>query len=189
MTELRTGTVVVTQGERDSVISRAVEHATRSPWTHAFIVTAEDQGVEAWFPRVRRMRVGQRLEELDRVGRAWVTLALPGLAEGRRALLARKAESYVGRWYDVGQALLYLTTRQFRGDGEGTLVCSRLVTAAHLSGIGENLFDASIIDRHYPTGHPRRRNLESGYATPADLMLSRLQPVSAAILQNQPVIA
>lgn len=57
------------------------------------------------------------------------------------------------------------------------MVCSRLITASFYRGTGVDLFDDAIPEAHYPPDHPRLANLRDGYATPADLLRSRLQVV------------
>jgi hypothetical protein len=177
MSLLRLGQVVVTEGGRDSLISRGIAEFQGSWATHAFIGVGKGRAVEAHFPRVRYLNVADRVRELKAQDRAFAILDLPDLRLDRRLLTARKAEEFVGRFYDVGQVLLYALTNRFWNDGTGTLVCSRVVTGAFFGGGKENLFDGATLDRHYPVGHPRRTNLASGYATPADLLASRLQLV------------
>jgi hypothetical protein len=116
----------------------------------------------------------KRLEELRREKRAYVVLDLPTLTLADRCKLALHARSYVGRFYDVGQALLYTVNRRFESDGTGTMVCSRLVTAAYYSGLGLDLFP---VEKRAEAPRTRRANLAKGYATPADLLRSNLEVV------------
>jgi len=183
------GQVFITEGDRSSFISRAVAWATGSWATHAFIVTDLDTLTEADFPLVRNASLKERLNKLERSDRAWVALDLPGINISRRCRVARKAQSYVGRFYDVGQLFVYainkLYNMVFRGhregsfwrDGVGTLVCSRLVTAAYYSGIGVNLFPDDLLAQHYPNGHSRLDNMRNGYVVPVDFLKSALTVV------------
>jgi hypothetical protein len=178
------GQVVVSDGPRDSFISREVSRVTRSPRTHAFIITGPDRITEAWVPRVREYSLSERLSQLHREGRGYAVLDAPWLEARNRRWIADKARSYEGRWYDLGQIALFYLTRRFWNDGDGTLVCSRLVTASYWHGGGFHLFpdwhlrklqrDPNIDQRALAA---RWSNLRQGYATPADLEWSQLEAV------------
>jgi hypothetical protein len=173
--------VVVTEADPRSWFSRLVRRVTGSPWTHAFIVTGEDELTEAWFPRVRRFSVAERMAELAEHSRRHVVLELPEITDEERGAVAAKARSYAGRNYDVGQVLLYYLFRRFWKDGEGTLICSRVVTAAHFSGLGTargNLFPPEHLENLSEEMRHRVDNLREGYATPVDLLHSRLARVA-----------
>ncbi len=188
MHELRLAQVVVTEGDWSSWISRAIRRATGFEWTHAFIVTGPDELSEAWFPRVRTHSLARRMDELAAKGRQHVVLELPEITDTERALVADKARSYVGRYYDVGQILLYYTLKRFWKDGDGTLICSRLVTAAHFSGLGPtrgNLFPPELIAALPPEFDGRQDNLKVGYATPADLLYSTLARVGPGAVMSE----
>lgn len=133
--------------------------------------------MEAWVPRIRHHSLRARVEELHRERRSYAVLEYPGLDERSRRAVAAKARSYVGRRYDLLQAALYWLRGQFWRDGEGRMVCSRLITASFFSGIGVDLFDDSFLETHYLRDHPRLPNLRNGYTTPADLLRSRLEGV------------
>jgi hypothetical protein len=169
---LRIGQVVVQEAAHDWV-GRAIAHYTNSRVSHAFLATIPGQGVEAWFPRVRHVRTRARLAELYHDDRAYVVLDLPGITADQRRRVAAAAEAYVGRWYDVGQVLLYAATRRFWNDGTGTLVCSRVVTGAFRQA-GIDLFSPAVIRSRRPA---RAENLRRGWATPVDLLTSRLDVV------------
>jgi hypothetical protein len=141
------------------------------------LVTGPHELVEAWVPRIRRHPLRARLDELHQDQRTYVVLEYPGLDDLSLRAVAAKARSYVGRRYDLLQAALYWLFGQFWRDGEGRMVCSRLITASFLRGIGVDLFEDSFLEARYPPDHPRLPNLRSGYATPADLLCSRLQVV------------
>ncbi len=176
------GRVVVTEGG-SGLVSRAVRNATQSPWTHAFVITGEDELTEAWFPRVRSMPLGKRMYALAQEGRRHIALELPDLTAEDRQLVAAKARSYVGRRYDVAQVLLYYALRRFWRDGDGTLVCSRLVTASYRAALGPergDLFPPEFLAALPPELQGRRDNLINGYATPVDLLYSCLLPVEEA---------
>lgn len=168
---LRVGQIVLTEAT-GKPISQWISRSTDSPWTHAFLVVRPNALVEAAFPRVRSYPLCRRMAELEYGKRAYAVLDLPGITFEQRRQLVDKALSYEGRRYDVVQAFLYAVTRKFWNDGPSQLVCSRLVTAAFYSGLGINLFPEEIIQNH-----PRRDNLIAGYATPDDLLHSRLDVV------------
>jgi len=174
---LRKGQVVVTEGSRSklSLFSRAIARATRSWATHTWVVTGEDELVEAWFPQVRATSLSKRLKQLDRQDRAVVILDLPRLDETQRNKVAEKAGSYTGRLYNVLQAAWYGIFRDFLNDRHmKSLICSRLVTAAYFSGIGVNLFPDRIIEKHFKNS-TRVGSLRRGYVTPADLLQCKLE--------------
>jgi len=167
--------VVVTEGG-NGIVPGFIRRTTDSIWTHAFVVTGEDELVEAWLPRVRTVSLSKRLADLDREGRRYVILDYPFHEPHTRRKVAHKARSYIGRWYDVGEVLHYLWKGRFREDSGSALFCSRLVTASYLSGAKINLFPRGLLDHLEHRGHPRIGNLRDGYATPADLFDSALVP-------------
>jgi hypothetical protein len=179
----RRGHVVVTEGTPGDLVSGAVGWASKSPWTHAFMVTNPGEGTEAWFPRVRRFSLDERLRELKREGRAYAVLAYPGLGMQTRLRLGRHALGYVGRFYDIGQIALFVGTRvltgtgQFHNDGSGTVVCSRLISAAFYEGLGIHLWPERVLEARLPVDYPRLADLRRGYATPGELLSSALQPI------------
>lgn len=177
MTQLRLAQVVVTEGTRGSLLSEGIAYCTGSWATHAFISGWGVSAVEAWFPKVRRINVVERLAQLHEQGRAYAILDLPSLTIKQRMDAVARAESYVGRYYDIGQAALFALTGKFWHDGPGTLVCSRLITAAYYAGAKEDLFDDATLAAKYSVTFPRLGNLQHGYAVPADLFNSRLEVV------------
>lgn len=174
---LKMGQVVIQEVDRTNWLSRTVASCTHSQVTHAWIATRRGYGVEAWFPQVRIIPVKERLAELRAKDRAFAILDLPSIGQVERAAIVDKAESYIGRWYDVGQILLFLLTGEFWDDGAGTLICSRLVTASYFSGAQENLFPDALLATEFPVTFPRLDNLRAGYVVPSDLLRSRLEVV------------
>lgn len=169
------GQVVVTEGERDSIISRLIRWATGSWWTHCFVVSGPDEITEAWFPKVRQSKLSDRLRKLQKEGRAYAVLDLPGVTARQRCQIARTARSFLGRFYDVGQVLCFAIFRRFvLRDGVGTIMCSRLVTGAYAS-IEEHLFDVETIHKQFGAGYSRTENLLEDECVPADLLRSRLR--------------
>lgn len=187
------GSVVITEGDRGSIVSKLIAYFMKSWWTHSFLVIGPNKGVEADFPQVKTFLLCDRFRELHKQERSWVALERPGMTLAQKAKLVRKARSYVGRFYDVGQLLIWAAnyswswlrwkiahrgkpSGQFYRDGEGTLVCSRLVTASYWSGLGVALFPEEVLDANYAPDHPRLGNLRNGYATPPDFLRSTLVP-------------
>jgi uncharacterized protein YycO len=169
--------VVVTEGSHKSLISLAIRWATGSWWTHAFLVVGLEQGIEAKLPRVAPVDVQERLAELRREDRAYAILDLPSLSSPQRLAIVQQANSYIGRFYDLGQDILFALTGQFWNDGTGTLVCSRLITAAYADGAHQDLFDEATLAQQFVPTHSRLDNLRSGFAIPSDLLQSRLEVV------------
>lgn len=172
----RVGQVVVTEGNRDSWISKTIAWATGSWATHVFLVLDDQQAIEAKFPRVRVINTSARIAELEEQGRAYVVMEHPELKVSARWRLAEHAMGMVGRWYDLGQVLLYLVSGRFWRDGAGTLTCSRLVTAA-FQNVGVSLFPDRLLDSRRAVFNGRLDNVRRGYATPVDLLLSSLVTV------------
>lgn len=174
---MRMAQVIVTEMNRHNVLSRAIAHTTHSVVTHCFMALGASYGIEATFPRVRTFNLDEKLDELRANDQAYAVLDIPSLTLGQRYNAVVKALSYEGRFYDVGQMLLYALTHKFWNDGTGTLLCSRLVTAAYLEGAKVSLFPEDLLAAKYGETHPRLANLRAGYATPADLLASKLEVV------------
>lgn len=172
----RLGQVVITEGQRSDWISKAIAAATGSWFTHCFIVTGPNELTEAWFPWVRKHSLIDRVKELHREKRAYAVLDLPGITAAQRCDVAREAHKFVGRWYDVGQALLYAAFKRFFGDGTGTVICSRHVSASFRNANHE-LFDVATVSRKFGTNHPRFSNIINDEIIPTDLFKSRLRVV------------
>lgn len=168
--KLRLGMVIVCEGGQDDLIAKLVRWATGSRLTHCFVVTGADEMVEAHIPRVRAQPLVARLAELLKENRAYYLMDYPGLTERDRCLLTQRAHAYVGRWYDMGQVLLYGIARRFRKDGAGTLTCSRLVTALFKEALGIQLFDVAKLDPSITN----LSDLAKGECTPDDLLKSKL---------------
>ncbi len=166
------GQIILTEGAPDSLVSKGITFFTKSLWTHAFIVTGPDEAVEARFPRIRTIKLSTRMAALQAAGRAYIVLDLPGLSKGTRVAMAEKARSYVGRFYDVSQIFSYAAFGEFRGESQRTVMCSRMITAA-FHAVGEELYDTATLIKKSAPRH-RIPNLRAGYATPVDLLFSRL---------------
>lgn len=183
--ELQNAMVVLTASD-GGILARLIHYCTGSWWTHCFIVTGPDEGVEAYFPRVRRLSVSKRLAELDAEGRGWMVLDRPRMSPVTRESIAAKARQYVGRLYDPLQSVIFLLVRHFVGDGPKRMVCSRLISAAYDEGGRIDIF--RDVSRYAgPTSHlsaARIAGLRKGYCTPADLcdfsILEVVAPQSAA---------
>lgn len=166
---MKVGQVVVTEGRATSPYSNLIAWATGSWWTHTFMVTGPDELTEARFPRVRTFKLSERIKQLHREDRAYYVLDRPGITVAERCRLVRTMRGYVGRYYDIGQVLLYAVLRRFVQDGSGTMVCSRAISAAFQDALGLQLFgDLSKVD----PGSTRIEDLAKGECTPADLLKS-----------------
>lgn len=174
---LAVGQVVVTEGERDSCVSKAIAAFSHSWATHCFLLTGLGTAVEAKFPRVVQLDPVVRLSALRDADRAYVVLDYPGVTAPDRLRIAQRADSYVGRWYDVGQLLLFALTHRFWGDGTGTLDCARLVTGAYDEGAHIDLFPKDFLDAHKAQLGHRIGNLAHGFPLPFELLTSKLEVV------------
>jgi hypothetical protein len=175
---MKIGQVIVTEGDRKSWISKGIAWKTESWWTHSLIVVDPGTAVEATFPKIRFLDLEQRLEQLRKQDRAYVVLDLP--TEYSRYAVARAACGFVGKFYDVGQILVYAATGRFIGDGVGTLVCSRLCAAAFKRGINVDIWDPSKVRDDFA----RKGDLAANEVTAPDLLyrskleIVRFQPSS-----------
>src|SRR5688500_11624470 len=100
------GQFVITEGG-NSLISKLIAWHTGSWWTHAFIIVGKDEAVEATIPRVKKFDLHKRIKELEENDRAYVILDLPNITLQKRWKISAIAKSYVGKFYDVGQLLLF----------------------------------------------------------------------------------
>lgn len=167
---LKPGMVVVSAGGRSDFVSRLVRFATRSNWTHVFIVASETEGIEAWFPTgVRTFDLQARLAQLEQAGREYRVLDLPEISDEDRARVVQAARSFVGRAYDVLEAIVYFLLGVFIKDGTKRLICSRLVTAAYALALCP-LFLPKTVQRCPGEGYHRLDQLIDGYVTPAELL-------------------
>lgn len=169
------GQVIVTEGNRNSLISKTTAWATGSWFTHVFVVTGADTAVEAFVPRVREFKLSDRMRELRQEKRAYAVLD-HSLTLRERCRLVDVANASIGKFYDVGQALIYGTWRRFYKDGPGTLICSRLITHIY-SEIGIDLMDDEWVAQHFDPASRSVEDLKRGMVTPADLLKSRLRVV------------
>lgn len=168
-----TGQVIVTEGNPKSFISRAISYFTKSKYTHAFIVTGNNEAVEATFPRVRKFTLNDRMAELAMQNRGYAVFDWPDIQLADRWKLAKEARSWIGKFYDIGQILIYLFTGRFFKDGIGTVVCSRLITGLGQKVLNFDCFTEETI-AHLPEDYHRKNNLREQMAAPCDFFVSRL---------------
>jgi hypothetical protein len=170
--ELKPGMIVAFGVDSQSFVSRTIARVTGSPWTHAFLVISDTHAVEAYFPQgVRIVDAPTRIAEARAEGRRVQVLDVPGLTGPERDLLAQEALRFVGRRYDVLQALYYLVFRKFLDDGPLRVDCIRLITAVYDFALGVRLFTLLDVARH-PGSDTRAWQLLDGWATPGDLVTS-----------------
>jgi hypothetical protein len=160
--------VVVTQGDPNSVVSRAIRLVTGSWWTHGFVVISATEAIEAKFPRVVVLNIQERLAELDRENRDYQVMDLPDITDEDRAKVAKAAMDFNHRMYDIWNCVYYMVFKVWVEGGK-RLVCSRLMTAAFYDGLFHKVF--RHVYRKLPNGLKHRaRNLEDGYCTPDEFL-------------------
>lgn len=169
------GQVIITEGNWKSPTSRGIRWFTKSKWTHAFMVVSKSEAVEASFPRVRKFDLNERIAELEAEKRDYMILEYPGLTIQQRWRIAATSRSWVGRWYDIGQILIFVALGKFHKDGVGTVVCSRLITGAFEVN-NKPLFTETEWN-NLPDDYIRKDNLKKQMAVPADLVHSKLAVV------------
>jgi len=179
---LKPGMVVITSGNRHSLVSKAIAWATGSWWTHAFIVTGLNSAVEAFNPEVREIVVSERLKELEKNGQNYVVLDLPDISDVDREKVAASAKAFVGRSYNNLQTALFGLFRVFWNFKASEPFCSTLVTKVFLSALNLHIFadqpDNELLARFYYRWH----NLQEGLVTPAELLqFSALQVVGTDV--------
>jgi hypothetical protein len=129
---------------------------------------------QAW-PMVRAFNLKDRHRELREQNRAYVVLDVPGITAQQRLRLAGAGRRFIGKWYDVGQFLLFGFTGRFWSDGQGTVICSRYITAAVKTALGVDIFTPESLSKHYPSHYSRGQDLLAGYCLPVDLLKSTLK--------------
>lgn len=170
---LTPGHVIITEGDRKSLVSRLIACISENWATHVFLVTAPDEAVEAVFPRVKALALSDRLAILQATDRAYVVMESLGASEAQRTATAYSALTFVGRFYDIWQIFLYALFKRFWKDGKGTLICSRLITLAYEEA-GIILFPEMTIKQWFSQKNAHTENLRRGFATPGDLLRSNL---------------
>jgi hypothetical protein len=161
------GMVVITQGNKHSWVSRMIKFASKSWYTHGFVVTGDNEAVEAKFPHVTKLNIDERIRELEQDGRDYIVLDYPGITSEEREQVAQQALTYVGRLYDIWNAVLYLFI-QVWWQGTHRLVCSGLMAKSFMDGIHKPFFNMNTIPSSY--NKYRRENLEKGFCTPDEVL-------------------
>lgn len=170
MDELKPGMIVVEESLNATLFGKLIRWATKSNWTHCFIVTGPDEGIEAVIPKTRTLSLSTRFHELRARGATWWVLDHPEFTDAERAGIVTAAQSYLGRRYDYLQCVLYGLFGRFIEDGERRMVCSRTCTASHLDGAQRAMFDPkTLIAKGVKAGSKRFNNLLLGWATPKDI--------------------
>src|SRR4051812_7367502 len=114
----RPGSIVITQGDPKSLISWVIRLATGSWWTHGFVCVSDELAVEAVIPLVTTMNISERIAELEREGRDYVIMDLPGITDEDRKKVADAALTFVGSMYDIWNCLYYVLFRSWKEGGK-----------------------------------------------------------------------
>ena len=133
--------------------------------------------IESRFPRVRIFDLSSALAEWRAQDRAYAVLDLPDQSDETRQQIVACARTYLGRWYDVPQMVLFLLTARFWNEGVHRLVCSRLVAESYIAGGHETLFPEDLLAKRYALDDPRLDNLRMGEVAPVDFLRSRLRMI------------
>jgi hypothetical protein len=166
--DIKPGMVFITQGDTKSIVSWVIRLATGSWWTHGFVALTETEAIEATFPRVQHLNIAERLAELKKDGRDVVIMDLPGITDEQRTKVAAAAESFNHRLYDIWNCLYFVLFNVW-WEGGKRLVCSRLMAASFLDGIGVRIFDHA--EKKLPESLQHTlQNLEDGYCTPDEVL-------------------
>lgn len=120
-----------------SLISRAIQWQTRSPYSHAAFLLPDGRVLEAWHQGgVRCVAPNDGHEK----GTIIELYTVEGLNPARSDLALRFAMAQVGKEYDFSSVFRFVSRRQERRAAAGKWFCSELVFAALQKG-GVNVLD------------------------------------------------
>lgn len=163
---LQRGQVVITAAGKD-LSGQIIQAFVGSPWTHAFIVTGQDEIIESLpLIGVRTYSLNKRMEELVTEKRRYFVMDILDLGKLERLAVAAIARSYLGRGYNYISGLLWLLLGYFFYDSKKRMICSRVITLAYEEAFKLKLFDYKITD----LDAIHQSDLRKGYATPVDLL-------------------
>lgn len=164
------GDIVVTAVYPKSWMSRAVAWFSGSKWTHLFIVKDQETLLESGFPSgAKGDSLPLRFASLEENGQAYVVLRVVGLTAEQLARTIEIADSWLGRKYDILQAILFGLFRIFIDDGPKRIICSRYVAGAFADG-GRNLFPLDVLLKRAGAQHPRFYQIAKGWTIPKDFI-------------------
>jgi hypothetical protein len=163
--QFKPGMIVITQGTPQSLASRIVHWATKSWWTHGFVVINETDAIEVLIPKVRKLNIQERLAELEREHRDYIVMDLPGITDEERQKVAEAATSFLGWDYDVWNCLYFGIKKMWLGSRRG-MFCSRHWTASFFKGLGKSILDKTKL----PDSLKHRcKNFDEGFCTPDEV--------------------
>lgn len=170
LTVLRAGDIVVTSCDPSSWESRAVAWFGGSKWTHIFIIKDANTLLESAFPQgAKGESVPERFVSLAKNRQDFVVLRVVGLTPEELAKTIETADSWLGRKYDVLQAIIFGLFHFFIDDGPKRAICSRYVAGAFTTG-GHNLFSKAVLLARAGANHPRFHQMEKGWTIPNDFI-------------------
>lgn len=173
----RIGQIIVTEGGTD-LQGSVLRRAQKSPWTHVFLVTGQDELVEAdVFVGVRTYSMIARMRELAEGERSYVILE-PALDIPSRLRIATNAKDFVGRGYNYLSALQWTLTGSLYSPIGTRLTCGELIARSCL-GYGKPLFTMASV-----SGLPEKQQLKllTNWATPTDILLYSTLPIHSTHL-------
>lgn len=139
----------------------------KSPWTHVFMVTGQNELVEAdTFVGVRTYPMVSRMQELVSSGRSYIVLE-PTMDLATRRKMASNARELVGRGYNYYSALQWTLTGNLHHIPGDRLTCGELI-ARSLLGCGRPLFTPVSV---YGLPEKQQVRLLNNWATPTDILL------------------
>src|SRR4051812_23874359 len=168
---LKPGDIVVTSFDPTSWTSKVVAWFGGSRWTHIFIVKDQTTLLESGFPKgAKNDSLPDRFISLDSKGQEFKVLRVYQLTEEELQKTIETADSWLGRKYDVLQAIIFGLFHFFINDGPKRVICSRYVSGAFMAG-GRNLFPEQLLAVRAGINHPRYKQILKGWTVPKDFIL------------------
>src|SRR4051812_22866610 len=104
---LKLGSVVIQQGNPHDFLNRIISYFNRSWWVHGFVVTGENEAVEAALPSLTRLNSGgvkllnidERVAYMKSFGGDLIVMDFPNITDEERIKVAEKAKSFIGWRY------------------------------------------------------------------------------------------
>lgn len=165
--QIKPGMFILTEGGQKAFVSWGIALFSDCWLTHGLLVTGEDEFIEGTYPRAKRGKLSERLEECRKQRRDWA-LYDPCRNDVEREKVVAAGLRYENNVYDYGNFLTYMLTGLWY-EGTKRRVCSSLVAMSVIEGTGRPIFTNLRIQ--LPKASPWRiENLKDGRCTPGDIM-------------------
>jgi hypothetical protein len=174
---LKPGMVVIQQGNPHDFLNRIISYFNRSWWVHGWVVTGENEGVEAALPSIARLNSGgvkvlkidERLEYMKSFGGDLIVMDLPNITDEQRAKVAETAKSFIGWRYGWLNCIMFALTQVWFKTTRKELVCSFLMCRSFSDGIGTRIFTEESVKQVPVDIEFRKSDMLHDYATPDEI--------------------